>query len=70
LKAAVEIISRVRRNLTKHYFLHENNRLLITFSAGIAECGDHETQEAVFKRADEALYRAKMSGKNLILEAA
>lgn len=69
LKAAVEIISRVRRNLTKRYFLHENNRLLITFSAGIAECGDHETQEAVFKRADEALYRAKKSGKNLILEA-
>ena len=70
LKDAVEIISRVRRNLTKHYFLHENNRLLITFSAGIAECGDHETQDAVFKRADEALYRAKKSGKNLILEAA
>jgi diguanylate cyclase len=69
LKAAVEIISRVRRNLTKHYFLHENNRLLISFSAGIAECGDHETQETVFKRADEALYRAKMSGKDLILEA-
>jgi diguanylate cyclase len=69
LKAAVEIISRVRRNLTKHYFLHENNRLLITFSAGIAECGHHEPQEDVFKRADEALYRAKKSGKNLILEA-
>lgn len=69
LKTAIEIISRVRRDLTRHYFLHENNRLLITFSAGIAECGDHETQEAVFKRADEALYRAKKSGKNLILEA-
>ncbi|MDC8445488.1 MAG: diguanylate cyclase [Nitrosomonas sp.] len=69
LKTAIEIISRVRRNLTRHYFLHENNRLLITFSAGIAECGDHETQEAVFKRADAALYRAKKSGKNLILEA-
>ncbi|MCB1936375.1 MAG: diguanylate cyclase [Nitrosomonas sp.] len=66
---AVEILSRVRRNLTKQFFLHENKRLLITFSAGVAKYTDDETQEAIFKRADEALYRAKKNGKNLILEA-
>jgi len=66
---AIEILSRVRRNLTKQFFLHDNKRLLITFSAGVAEYTNDETQESIFKRADEALYRAKKNGKNLILEA-
>lgn len=69
LKAAVEVLSRIRRDLTKKYFLHENKKLLVTFSAGVAEFKEGETQENIFKRADEALYRAKKNGKNLILEA-
>ncbi|MCB1985857.1 MAG: diguanylate cyclase [Burkholderiales bacterium] len=70
LKEAVEVLSRIRRDLTKKYFLHENKKLLITFSAGVAEYQAGEIQENIFKRADEALYRAKKNGKNLILEAA
>ncbi|MBY0475493.1 MAG: diguanylate cyclase [Nitrosomonas sp.] len=69
LEEAVQIVSRIRRNLTKKFFLHENNRLLITFSAGVAQLRPEESQESIFKRADEALYRAKKGGKNLILEA-
>lgn len=69
LEEAVQIVSRIRRNLTKKFFLHENKRLLITFSAGVAQLRPEESQESVFKRADEALYRAKKGGKNLILEA-
>ena len=70
LKEAVEVLSRVRRDLTKKFFLHENKKLLITFSAGVAEYKSGESQDNIFKRADEALYRAKKNGKNLILEAA
>ncbi|GKS68304.1 diguanylate cyclase [Nitrosomonas sp. PY1] len=66
---AFEVLSRIRRNLTKKFFLHDNNRLLITFSAGIAQFSPGESQESIFKRADEALYRAKKSGKNQILMA-
>ncbi len=67
LEEAVQILSRVRRTLTKKFFLHENKRLLITFSAGIAQHRPEESQDHIFKRADEALYRAKKSGKNQIL---
>ncbi len=67
LEEAVHILSRIRRNLTKKFFLHENKRLLITFSAGIAQLQPGESQESIFKRADEALYRAKRGGKNQIL---
>ena len=67
LDEAVQILSRIRRNLTKKFFLHENKRLLITFSAGVAQFQPGETPESIFKRADEALYRAKKGGKNQIL---
>lgn len=67
LEEAVEVLARIRRNLTKKFFLHENKRLLITFSAGIAQHQPGESQENTFKRADEALYRAKKGGKNQIL---
>ncbi len=67
LGEAVQILSRVRRNLTKKFFLHDNNRLLITFSAGVAQLQPGEAQESIFKRADEALYRAKKAGKNQVL---
>ncbi|OQW39471.1 MAG: diguanylate cyclase [Proteobacteria bacterium SG_bin4] len=67
LEEGVQILSRIRRNLTKKFFLHENKRLLITFSAGVAQLRPGESQEAIFKRADEALYRAKKGGKNQIL---
>jgi len=67
LEEAIHILSRIRRNLTKKFFLHENKRLLITFSAGVAQLQPGESQESIFKRADEALYRAKRSGKNQIL---
>lgn len=70
LVEAIDILSRIRRDMTKKFFLHENNRILITFSAGVAEYRQGEKQEQIFKRADEALYRAKKNGKNLILEAA
>ncbi|SEN56641.1 GGDEF domain-containing protein [Nitrosomonas marina] len=70
LPEAIDILSRIRRDMTKKFFLHENKRILITFSAGVAEYRPGEKQEQIFKRADEALYRAKKNGKNLILEAA
>ncbi|MBS0298511.1 MAG: diguanylate cyclase [Proteobacteria bacterium] len=69
LEEAVQILSRIRRNLTKKFFLHENKRLLITFSAGVAQLRTGESQESIYKRADEAMYRAKRSGKNQILIA-
>jgi diguanylate cyclase len=63
------VVTRVRRNLTKRLFLHENKRLLITFSAGVAQWRSGELQENVVVRADDALYRAKKNGKNQVVVA-
>ncbi|MCA1326645.1 GGDEF domain-containing protein [Herbaspirillum sp. alder98] len=66
---AVQIITRVQRELTKRIFMHESQRLLITFSAGVALHENGETQADLLKRADMALYRAKDAGKNRIVFA-
>lgn len=39
----------------------------ITLSSGIAELGDGEDQQALFDRADQALYQAKSSGRNRVV---
>ncbi len=65
----VSIMTRLQRDLTKRYFLHENEKLLITFSAGVAQRENEETAEAMIARADSALYRAKQAGRNRVLMA-
>ncbi|MPZ46690.1 MAG: diguanylate cyclase [Betaproteobacteria bacterium] len=69
LQDAVVVISRLQRELTKRFFLHDNQRLLLTFSAGIAERRGGETREQTIGRADAAMYQAKRSGKNRVLVA-
>ena len=59
-------IVRLQRELTKRIFLHDNEKVLITFSAGITELRGDDTQASVSKRADEAMYSAKQSGKNRV----
>jgi diguanylate cyclase len=66
---AMLTITRVQRELTKRIFMHNREKLLITFSAGIAMMAQGEGQSEMIKRADTALYRAKNAGKNRIVMA-
>ena len=69
LKGAVEAIERLQRELTKKFFLHNNERILVTFSAGVAQRAMGEAQEDVLGRADKAMYHAKKTGKNRVATA-
>jgi diguanylate cyclase len=66
---AVQIMSRVQRELTKRFFLHDNKRLLITFSAGVALRQPGESRDDLIARADAAMYTAKRTGKNRVVSA-
>jgi diguanylate cyclase len=67
---AQRTVARLQRTLTKRYFLHNNERVLITFSAGVAERAGDEAQDALVARADAAMYQAKQAGKNRVFKAA
>ncbi len=69
LDAAVAITVRLQRELTKRFFLHNNERLLVTFSAGVAQFREGEEEEHLVQRADQAMYRAKVQGKNQVVRA-
>ncbi len=69
LDEAARIITRLQRNLTKKYFLDNNEKVLITFSAGVTERAPGEAQEAAIARADAAMYQAKQTGKNRVCTA-
>ena len=69
LEEAAQAMSRMQRELTTHFFTANDQRLFITFSAGVALRNQHETQESFIKRTDNAMYEAKKSGKNRVVKA-
>lgn len=64
---AVVAITRLQRELTRRIFMHGNQKTLITFSAGVTQVSPDDAQPEVVKRADEAMYEAKRSGKNRVV---
>lgn len=69
IEDAVATMTRVQRELTREFFLNNNEKVLITFSCGVAEIRDAEDPYEALKRADGAMYRAKRAGKNRVIPA-
>ena len=69
LADAMETLRRLQRELTKAFFLTNNDRLVITFSAGVAQWHEGERDLDVIERADQAMYQAKLAGKNRVCNA-
>jgi diguanylate cyclase len=69
VEEGMKTMTRLQRELTKKFFLHKNDKLLITFSAGIALRQPAESVDAVISRADLALYQAKTAGRNRVFAA-
>ena len=69
VEAAAAAMVRVQRELTRHFFLHDNEKMLITFSCGVALRYPNEEQASLTARADRAMYQAKQSGKNRVVIA-
>ncbi|QRM20468.1 diguanylate cyclase [Dechloromonas sp. TW-R-39-2] len=67
LDDAANALARLQRELTRKFFMHDNEKVLITFSAGVTQMTPDDDQTSVIKRADEAMYEAKKSGKNRVV---
>jgi diguanylate cyclase len=69
LDKGIEAMTRLQRELTKRIFLTGNDKVLITFSAGVAQLAPGESGIEAIKRADQGMYLAKRAGKNRVLGA-
>ena len=69
LAEAMTALTRLQRELTKKFFLYKNDKLLVTFSAGVTAIGAEETRKDAITRADAAMYQAKKAGKNRVVAA-
>jgi diguanylate cyclase (GGDEF)-like protein len=66
LHTAQQVAERVRRRVADGpVHLHEL-AVPITISQGLAEVGPQDTAESLLARADQALYQAKLSGRNCV----
>ncbi|MDA8457374.1 diguanylate cyclase [Acidovorax sp. GBBC 3334] len=69
LPQGVDAMARLQRELTTRYFLKDQEKVLITFSAGVAQLAPQETTAEAIRRADQGMYLAKRSGKNRVMAA-
>ena len=67
LDSGIEAMTRLQRELTRRFFLAGTEKILITFSAGVAQLAPNETGQDAIRRADQAMYLAKRAGKNRVL---
>lgn len=67
LDKGIEAMTRLQRELTKRFFMAGAEKLLITFSAGVAQLATDESGADAIKRADQAMYLAKRAGKNRVV---
>ncbi|BAJ02099.1 sensory box/GGDEF family protein [Shewanella violacea DSS12] len=67
LKAAKEVANRIRQRISQQIVLSQDHEpVTFTVSIGVAEFSPHDDTESIIKRADDALYRAKNSGRNRV----
>jgi diguanylate cyclase len=69
IDGGVEAMVRLQRELTKRLFLSGTEKVLITFSAGVAQLASEEKGMDAIARADQAMYLAKRTGKNRVVGA-
>ncbi|MDI3490477.1 MAG: diguanylate cyclase [Thauera sp.] len=66
---AYRAMVRLQRELTREFFMADQQKIVITFSAGVTPIAPGEVLESAMKRADAAMYQAKQAGRNRVMQA-
>lgn len=69
LERGIEAMTRLQRELSRRFFLAGAEKILITFSCGVAQLAAKEAGMDAIRRADQAMYLAKRAGKNRVVGA-
>ncbi len=67
IKGAVKVAEKLRKMIETHPFMFENIEFNITMTFGISEYSSEREIDKTIKKADEALYKGKTSGKNRVI---
>ncbi len=65
-EGALKLAERIRSTIERLCCSYGETSLGVTVSLGVACCADGDTDRSLFQRADEALLRAKNSGRNRV----
>lgn len=66
---ALVVIDELRAHVASLPFHFRGNQVSITFSAGVVDFDDRGDAPALFERADQALYKAKQTGRDRVMIA-
>jgi diguanylate cyclase (GGDEF)-like protein len=70
LKKGIDQAVRIRAHISKVPIKFNNSEMQITISVGVAHYpGDAKTREELIEKADNAMYRAKQTGRNKVIVA-
>ena len=61
------LAERIRASIEHHTLAYGMEAIKITASLGVSSLRDDDTVESFVKRADEAMYTAKNSGRNQVV---
>ena len=64
LSAAIAVAETLRESIEKCSFQYAEDTVGITISCGLAQMKKNDSLDKLFQRADQALYKAKESGRN------
>ncbi len=63
----LKYLKRIKSIISENEFLYKNQKIRITFSAGVAVRNDHNSYDSTIQKADVLLYEAKEGGRNKII---
>ncbi|MCP5159083.1 MAG: GGDEF domain-containing protein [Gammaproteobacteria bacterium] len=64
IEAALQLAEQIRHHIAESGFRYGEAHIPVTISCGLASFQPGDCLESVFKRADQALYQAKKTGRN------
>jgi diguanylate cyclase (GGDEF)-like protein len=60
------VAEKIRREMSEDFSLDKGQKLSVTVSLGLTQFKENDTEDSVFQRADQALYKAKTNGRNRV----
>jgi diguanylate cyclase (GGDEF)-like protein len=60
------VAEKIRRDMEENFSLEKGQKMSVTISLGLTQFKENDTEDSVFQRADQALYKAKNNGRNRV----